>query len=544
MTHVNRLPALVSLHHVSFQFANGETLLEDLDLSIDHTPTGIVGRNGLGKSILAKLIARRLAPSSGRLNGSATVAYVPQTLAVQPGESLADITRTASALAALERMAHGEALADDLELIDDRWDLAERLRTALDAAGLPQLRADTPADQLSGGQLARVAVIGALLAAPQLLILDEPTNHLDRAGRAWLLQVLKEWQGGLVVVSHDRQLLNTMQRIIELSPLGTRAFGGNYDAYRLQRDAEQHAALAALEHARLERSRERRRLQKDHDSLQRSAARARKYAETANVSRFTKARWKGAATEIVSTVRSAHHAHKNELDAQVRKAYERVVDETPTLLALPGSALPNGRNVLTLQNAQLPWLDPQAPASYVTLNVSGPVRIAIQGPNGCGKSTLLKLLAGEWHAVSGECAVYVPSAYIDQHLAHLNDHRTVLEQLNLLDTPLAEAELRTRLALLQLDAVRVTQPCGQLSGGARLKAAMAIALWQKVPAQVLLLDEPTNHLDLESVLAFEQALRGFTGAMLVVSHDEAFVQAIKPTHVLAWHAEGWRLVLK
>ena len=543
MTHVNRLPALVSLHHVYFQFANGETLLEDLDLSIDHTPTGIVGRNGLGKSILAKLIAGRLAPSSGRLDGSATVAYVPQALAVQPGETLADITCTATALAALKRMAQGEALSDDLELIDDRWDLAECVRTALDAAGLPQLCADTPADQLSGGQLARVAVIGALLAAPQLLILDEPTNHLDRAGRAWLLQVLKEWQGGLVVVSHDRQLLNTMQRIIELSPLGARVYGGNYDAYRLQRDTEQHAAIAALEHARLERSRERRRLQKDHDSLQRSAARARKYAETANVSRFTKARWKGAATEIVSTVRSAHHAHKNELDAQVRKAYERVVDETPTLLALPGSALPNGRNVLTLQKAQLPWLDSQAPASYVTLNVSGPVRIAIQGPNGCGKSTLLKLLAGDWHAVSGECTVHVPSAYIDQHLTQLNDHRTVLEQLNRLDTPLAEAELRTRLALLQLDAVRVTQPCGQLSGGERLKAAMAIALWQKMPAQVLLLDEPTNHLDLESMLAFEQALRGFNGAMLVVSHDEAFVQAIKPTHVLAWHAEGWRLVL-
>ncbi|NWE19924.1 ABC-F family ATP-binding cassette domain-containing protein [Pseudomonas sp. P7548] len=541
MTHVKRLPALVSLHHVCFQFANGETLLEDLDLSIDHTSTGIVGRNGLGKSILAQLIARRLAPSSGTVEGTAAVAYVAQTLAVQPGESIANITGTATTLAALERMACGQAQAADLDLIDDRWDLADRLRAALDAAGLTQLDADTPADQLSGGQLARVAVIGAMLAAPQLLILDEPTNHLDSAGRTWLLRLLQAWRGGLVVVSHDRQLLNTLQRIIELSPLGARVFGGNYDAYRLQRDTEQHAAVAALEHARLERSRERRRLQKDHDSLQRNAARSRKHAETSNVDRFTKARWKGAATEIVSTVRSAHHAHKNQLDAQVRQAYERVIDETPTLLALPGSTLPNGRSVLTLENAQLPWLNPQSPASYVTLNVAGPVRVAIQGPNGCGKSTLLKVLAGHWQAVSGECAVQVSSAYIDQHLALLDDQRSVLEQLNLLDTPLAEGELRTRLALLQLDATRVTQPCGQLSGGERLKAAMAIALWREVPAQLLLLDEPTNHLDLESVRAFEQALQGFCGAMLVVSHDEAFMQAIKPTHVLAWHAEGWRL---
>ncbi|NVZ22561.1 ATP-binding cassette domain-containing protein [Pseudomonas costantinii] len=541
MTDVNRLPVLVSLQHVSFQFANGETLLEDLTLSIDHTPTGIVGRNGRGKSILAKLLAGRLAPSSGTLKGLASVAYVPQALAIQPGETLADLTGTAEVLAALERMALGHAHANDLELIDDRWDLAERLRTALDTADLHSLGAATPANQLSGGQLARIVVIGALLAKPQLLILDEPTNHLDNAGRGWLLQVLRDWRGGLVVVSHDRQLLNTLERIIELSPLGARVYGGNYDAYRFQRDTEQHAAIAALEHARLERSRERRRLQKDHDSLQRNAARSRKHAETANVARFTKAAWKGAATEIVSTVRSAHRAHKNELDAQVRQAYECVVDETPTLLALPGSVVPNGRQVLTLKNAQLPWLDPLRPSTYVNINLMGPVRVAVRGPNGCGKSTLLKLLAGQWQAISGECLAHVPSAYIDQHLALLDDQRSIVEQLNLLDTPLAEAELRTRLALLQLDALRVTQPVGLLSGGERLKAAMAIALWRETPAQLLLLDEPTNHLDLESVIAFEQALQGFTGAMLAVSHDEAFVQAIRPTHLLTWQSEGWRL---
>ncbi len=537
MTDVNRLPVLVSLQHLSFQFANGETLLDDLTLSIDHTPTGIVGRNGRGKSILARLIAGLLAPSSGSLNGPGRVIYVAQSIAVAPGETVADLTGTAEILAALERMTRGAAQVEDLELIDDRWDLAERLRSALDGAGLWQLASDTPADQLSGGQLARVAIIGALLAAPPLLVLDEPTNHLDSEGRAWLLRVLSAWRGGLVVVSHDRQLLNAMARIIELSPLGVNVYGGNYEAYRLQRDAEQQAAIAALDHARLERSRERRRLQKEHDSLQRNAARSRKHAETANVDRFTKARWKGAATEIVSTVRSAHWQHKHELDTQVRQAYERVEEETPTLLALPASAVPNGRQVLSLVDAQLPWL----PSTCLNVHLAGPVRVAVRGPNGCGKSTLLKVLAGKWQAVAGECKVHLPCAYIDQHLALLDDPRSIVEQLNLLDTPLAEAELRTRLALLQLDALRVTQPTGQLSGGERLKAAMAIALWREVPAQLLLLDEPTNHLDLESVMAFEQALQGFNGAMLVVSHDAAFILSIKPTHFLDWHHTGWSL---
>lgn len=541
MTHVNRLPALISLQHLCFQFANGDTVLEDLTLSIDQTPTGIVGRNGRGKSILAQLMAGILQPSSGTLKAPAHVVYVPQTVVVRPGATVADLTGTAQCLAALERMTQGVGLAGDLELIDERWDLAERLRTALDTAGLPSLSAASQVDRLSGGQLARVALIGAWLAAPQLLILDEPSNHLDSCGRAWLLQQLAAWRGGLVVVSHDRQLLNTMGRIIELSPLGVQAYGGNYVAYLEQRDAQQQAATAAWEYAREQRSRERQRLQKAHDSLQRHAAHSRKQAETANVDRFTRARWKSAATQIVSARGSAHRDHKDALDAQVRQAYERVVDETPTLLTLPGSALANGRQVVSLQQAQLPWLDPRAPSTYLSLDLTGPVRVAVRGPNGCGKSSLLKLLAGQWHAVSGTCAVSVPCAYIDQHLTQLDDQRSIVDQLNLLDTPLVEGELRTRLALLQLDALRVTRPAGQLSGGERLKAAMAIVLWRATPAQLLLLDEPTNHLDLETVMAFEQALKGFTGALVAVSHDEAFLQAIQPSHYLSWYSSGWRL---
>ncbi|MHA6575258.1 ABC-F family ATP-binding cassette domain-containing protein [Pseudomonas yamanorum] len=541
MTDVKRLPVLVSLQHVCFQFANGETLLDDLNLSFDRTPTGIVGRNGAGKSVLAKLIAGRLAPSSGTLETCARLAYVPQTLSLFSGQTVAQTTGTAEVLAALDRLARGEARVDDLELIDDRWDLAERLRKALDAAGLQSLGFEDRADQLSGGQLARLAVIGALLADPQLLILDEPTNHLDSQGRDWLLGILADWRGGLIVVSHDRQLLNCMQRIVELSPLGTHVYGGNYAAFHAQRETEQHAAQASLEHARLERSRERKRLKQSNDDIQRHAARSRKHAETANVDRFTKARWKGAATEIVSTVRSAHQQHKEALDERVRKAYEQVVDETPTLLALPGTAVPCGRQVLTLEHTQLPWLDPQQPSTFLSANLMGPMRVAVHGPNGCGKSTLLKLLAGQLQPVSGECTVHVPAAYIDQHLALLDDQRSIVQQLNLLDTPLAEGELRTRLALLQLDALRVTQPVARLSGGERLKAAMAIALWRKTPAQLLLLDEPTNHLDMQSVIAFEEALQGFTGAMVAVSHDAAFLAALKPSHTLTWHAEGWRL---
>ena len=151
------------------------------------------------------------------------------------------------------------------------------------------------------------------------------------------------------------------------------------------------------------------------------------------------------------------------------------------------------------------------------------------------------MLAAHCNPVSGQCLTHVPSAYLDQHLEQLDPQRSVIEQLNLLDTPLSEGAVRSRLAHLQLDAVRVTMPTRLLSGGERLKAALAVAAWRENPAQLLLLDEPSNHLDLASVQALEQALRGFAGAIIAVSHDAGFINALQPTHTLAWTPDGWCL---
>lgn len=538
MTHVTRLPALVSLHQLSFQFANGETLFENLDLSLDRLPTGIVGRNGVGKSVLARLIAGELAPSSGSISCGASVAYVAQQQHLHTG-SVAQAAGLAEAWQALERVAAGSASAEDLQQLEQRWDLAERLRRMFDAAGLAGVQPTDPAANLSGGQLARIALIGALLSNAELLVLDEPSNHLDDHGRRWLRHQLQQWRGGIIVVSHDRDLLAHMQRIVEVTPQGIRLYGGNYAAFHQQRQSESTAAQAALELARTERSRQRKRLQHEHDSLQRHAAGARKNAETANVSRLQRGKMKGAALDIMGHVRGTQQAQKTELDQRVCEAYARVQPDTPTVVTLPGSAVPGGQQVFCLGAAQLPRLPADAPSSYVTCQASGPLRIAVNGPNGCGKSTLLNLLAGTLQPLSGECQVRLPSAYLDQQLALLAPQRSVLQHLASLATPLTEGALRSRLAQLQLGAQRVTQPCAQLSGGERLKAALAVALWSATPAKLLLLDEPTNHLDLESVQAFEAALRDFPGAIVVVSHDADFIAAIAPTHHLQWTAQGW-----
>jgi ATPase subunit of ABC transporter with duplicated ATPase domains len=539
MTHVSRTPALVSLNQLSFQFANGETIFDALNLTFDHSPTAIVGRNGVGKSVLARLIAGYLQPTAGSVVQAVAVRYVPQIFVAMSGQSIAEATGTASVLAALQRLKLGSATDEDFDTIGEQWDLAERLRQLLDEAGLSELDATDLTEHLSGGQQARIALIGALLSQAQLLILDEPTNHLDSAGRQWLMSRLEQWRGGLIVVSHDRQLLQHMRRIVELTSLGATVFSGCYADFVEQRQRQRAAAQAQLDQARIERQRHRARLQREHDTIQRHAAGSRRNAETANVSSMERSAMKAAAKEIMGQIKVGHQARKADLDERVREAYARVVPDDGVLINLPGSVVPSGRQVCTLVDACLPWLPVDALTRRVNLNIHGPMRIAISGPNGCGKSTLLKMLATELAPVSGECSTHVPFAFLDQQLNILDAQTSIVEQLQAQQTPLNQGTLRSYLAQLQLNAQRVTQPCDLLSGGERLKAALALALWRQTPAQLLLLDEPTNHLDLSSVQAFEQALQTFPGAIVAVSHDLTFLQGLHPSHWLTWHPAGW-----
>ncbi|HBK4687654.1 ABC-F family ATP-binding cassette domain-containing protein [Serratia marcescens] len=536
MAHSAQSPYFV-LHQLTCQFADGETLFGPLDLAFDRQRCGLVGRNGVGKTQLLRLIAGLDQPGNGHVESHAAVAYVAQQPEIAADTTLAQLLGYGEAFAALARLEQGRPLADDIDRLEGRWDLHDRLQNAFAAAGLPAFDPLRSASSLSGGERMRAALCGALLGEADFLLLDEPTNHLDSVGRAWLYQQLDQWRGGLLIASHDRQLLAHMERIVELTPGALRSYGGNYDDYRRQRDTEQQAARADLEHAREERRRTRARQQKEHDMSQRRSAQTLRVVDTLNIASFEQVAYKSAAKESLGTLRKQHQDRRDSLDAAVREAYQRVEEEQPVLLALPGSEVNANKQVLVLERLQLPFVS----APPLDLRIDGPMRVALTGPNGCGKSTLLKSVLGQLTALSGHCHCPLSTAYLDQTLSQLDPNLSVMEHLGLQDSPLAEGALRTRLAQLQLGADRIALPLGSLSGGERLKAALACALWRQQPAQLLLLDEPTNHLDLASSLAIETALADFPGAMLVVSHDEDFLQALRPTHRLHRQADGWRL---
>ena len=535
MAHFAQSPSFI-LHQVTCQFPTGDTLFGPLNLTLEPSLCALVGRNGSGKTRLLRLLAGLDEPATGHIERFGSHAWVAQQHVISSQTTLAELLGYDAIFTARKRIDSGDYQPDDLALLDGYWDIAERLSEAFINATLPPFEPDKPAIELSGGERIRALLCGAFTAGADFLLLDEPTNHLDRQGRAWFYDQLSRYQGGVLVASHDRELLVQVPRILELGASGLRSYGGNYADYQAQRDAEQQAARAALEHAATERKRTRARMQKEHDDSQRRSAKTLRTVDTLNIASFERVKYKGAAKERIGTWKKQHSEQNEALNAAVNKARERVEDDNPVMFTLPGSQIPEGKQVLVLEDLVLQHV----PVPPLNWRMDGPMRVALKGPNGCGKSTLLKTLLGEMAPRSGSCKVSVSCAYLDQHLSRFDLSQSVMTHLNLSHTPLEEGVLRTRLAQLQLGADKVMLPLAALSGGERLKAALACVLWRAEATQLLLLDEPTNHLDLASVQAIEAALAGFPGALLVVSHDEAFLSGLTLTHELVWEEAGWR----
>ena len=530
---------ILALDGVSLYLPDGRVLFSHLCQRFDARRTGLVGRNGVGKSMLARLLAGEIAPSAGRCLRSGRVAYLAQQAGSGAPASVAALAGVDAITDALARIEAGSVDPRDFDAVGEHWDIAARLRQACLAQGLPHVTLDTPVAALSGGEAMRVALLGATLFDPDFLILDEPSNHLDCAGRAALLRQLRAWPKGLLVISHDRELLDAMECIVELSSDGLRSYGGNYAFYEDARRQEQEAAQCALAHARQELKRDEAARRAQRERQDRREARGNHDAKQANQAAILLGRGKERSEGSAGRLRRQHEAARSGQAERVRDAAQRVAGDAAVRIhaaALEGVVQ---RRVAQLAAVVLPWVAP--PLARIDLILMGRQRVALVGPNGCGKSTLLKVLAGELDPVAGERSLPSQVAWLDQQLGGLDPRRATLDQLLDVNRSAGQDLLRTWLVQLGLDARTVNLPTGLLSGGERLKAALACALYADTPPALLLLDEPTNHLDLASLAALEAMLNAYRGALVVVSHDRVFLERIGLTHRLSALDGGWRL---
>lgn len=528
---------LATLHGVHYQLPDGTELFRGIDETFSAETVGIIGHNGSGKSTLGKLVSGELAPASGRIERSCRVRRVSQDSGSLATTTLAEVAGIERELAALARLERGEALADDFDTIGEQWDIEARWLAMLERAGLPASMAPAA---LSGGQRMLLALIGGFCSDAGLLVLDEPSNHLDAPRRAWLLAEMQRWRAqgrGLLLVSHDRALLAHVERTIETRPPGLRRYGGGWPQVEAQRDAELEAAGARLERARTVRDREQSALREQAERTARRDARGSRDARQANQAKLLLG-LRADKAEHSSGVRAARQAQREqELRDEVSDAFAALQGATqrPEFPALDETLVPQGQESLVLDEMLAPW-GWSAPLSWTA---RGPLRLAITGANGCGKSTLLRIIAGALAPASGACRRPLQAALLDQSLRILDPARPLLEQCERRVHGISEGRLRQHLAKAGIGSELLRKPCGALSGGERMRAALLLAMLGQPPARMLLLDEPTNHLDLAATEALEHMLRSWTGALVVVSHDASFLGRLGLTHCLQRAGDGW-----
>ena len=513
----------ITISNLSWSTPDGRAVLSDLDLNFQPERTGIVGRNGVGKSTLLRLLTGELAPASGSIAIDGSIAMLRQTVQVAAHESIADLFGARSALALLRKAEAGEATVE--EIGDADWTLEARIDEALAGVGLP-LPADTLLAQLSGGQRTRAALAGAMFAAPDFLLLDEPTNNLDREGREAVRDLLARWRGGAIVVSHDRELLEEMDAIVELTSLGSARYGGGWSAYRARKDVEQAAVEAELAGAEKRVDAAQRQAQAATEKQDRRDSRGRAKAARGDMPKILIGGLKRRAEETRAAGSRLAERQHGEAEEQLSAARAKIEIVDPLSVGLPSTGLAASRTVLALDHVTAGYTESLSVIADLSLTITGPERVAIIGPNGSGKSTLLALIAGALAPWSGQVRVGVPFALFDQRVSLLDPALSIADNFLRLNPGTTNNQCRAALARFRFRADAADRIVGTLSGGQMLRAGLACVLGAPQPPQLLILDEPGNHLDIESLTAVETGLAAYDGALLVVSHDTAFLEAI------------------
>jgi ATPase subunit of ABC transporter with duplicated ATPase domains len=513
----------ISLSGLTWATPDGKVVIDSVDLTFARERAGLVGRNGVGKTTLLNILAGERDATGGRVTIDGTVWMMRQEVRYAPGATIADLFGVTASMAVLHRAQAGEASLE--ELADADWTIEERIG---DALARVELSADalTPLAMLSGGQRTRASLAAAIFAEPDFLLLDEPTNNLDREGKDAVARLVDNWRGGLIAASHDRELLERMDAIVEMTTLGASRYGGGWSLYRERKAVELEAASRDLAHAQKQQAEvERKARAAEERQIRRAAAGSRKSAR-GDMPRILLGARKNAAEATAGGSRRLAERLSAEASDAVAAARSHIEVLQKLSIVLPSTKLSAGCPVLTITGVTGGYNSAFPLFEDLDLTIIGPERVAIMGPNGTGKSTLLKLITGELEPLAGQIQVSAPVAIIDQQVAFLKPEDTILDNFKRLNPEASENTCRAVLAGFLFRSDTALQRVGTLSGGQTLRAGLACRLGGAHPPELLILDEPTNHLDIDSVDAIEGALQAYDGALLVVSHDDAFLQNI------------------
>ncbi|MFF6918536.1 ATP-binding cassette domain-containing protein [Streptomyces sp. NPDC012466] len=522
-THPNfAAPASITCAGLTYTWPDGTPVFDGLQVAFGPGRTGLIGLNGSGKSTLLKLMAGELTPTAGTVRVAGEVGYLPQNVTLDTALRVDQALGIADTRVALHAIEAGDVREEHFTAVGDDWDVEERAIALLGGLGLGHIGLDRTIGEVSGGESVLLRLAALLLRRPDVLLLDEPTNNLDLHARRRLYATVEAWSKVMVVVSHDRELLERVEQIADLRGGEVAWYGGNLSAYEEALAAEQEAAERMVRVAESDLKKQKRELADAQIKLARRKRYGQKMWDTKREPKVVMGERKRQAQVAAGKHRIMHEEKLAEAKERLDEAVEAVRDDDEIHVDLPCTAVPPGRTVLTLRELELAY----GARVQGLFELRGPERIALVGRNGAGKTTLLRTITGELAPVAGEARAHVPLRFLPQRLDVLDEELSVAQNVARFAPHATNNRIRSRLARFLFKGARADQPAATLSGGERFRAALAALMLAEPAPQLLMLDEPTNNLDMASVRQLTTALASYQGALIVASHDIPFLESI------------------
>jgi len=521
---------MLIIQNLSYTHPNKDLLFGNINLTGNSSEKiALIGNNGSGKSTLLKIISGLLKPLSGSVNINSKPYYIPQIFGQYNNLTIAEALGIDKKLTALHEILNGNISEGNYEILNDDWTIEDRCNEVLKHWQLNDLDLSQKMETLSGGQKTKVFLAGISIHKPELILLDEPSNHLDFESRELLNDFIRFTKSTLIVVSHDRKLLNILNKVCELSKNGITFYGGNFDFYTEQKQIEKNA-LAQDIHSKekaLKKARE-----KERETIERQQkldSRGKGKQEKSGVAKIMMNTLRNNAENSTAKLKSVHTEKIGNIREELQDLRSSVISTEQMKFGFNNSSLHKGKVLFTAENINYKY----EYSSFIwkknlNLQILSGSRIAVKGNNGSGKTTFIKILLGNLEPQHGTVfRKESTSVYIDQDYSLINNHLKVYEQAQQFNTlNLEEHEVKIRLNRFLFPQNTWDKPCSALSGGERMRLMLCCLSIGSESPDIIILDEPTNNLDIQNIEILTNAINDYQGTLVVISHDETFLDQI------------------
>lgn len=521
---------MLTIQNLSYTHPDKTLLFSNINLTVNpNEKIALIGNNGSGKTTLLRIIARELQPSEGILKKDTNPYYIPQIFGQFDHFTVTEALQIDQKLNSLHEILNGNVSEKNYELLNDDWNIEERCSAALDEWQLGGLDLNQKIGTLSGGQKTKIFLAGISIHQPELVLLDEPSNHLDTTGRESLYDFIENTKCTLIVVSHDRKLLNHLNMVCELSKNGITVYGGNYDFYKEQKLIKANALAQDIQSKEKALKKAREKERETIERRQKLDARAKKNLASAGLPKIVANTLRNSAERSTGKIEGAHAEKTGNISQELQELRSSLPGVDKMKFGFDDSGLHQGKILFTATNINFSykyenyiWREP------LSLQIRSGERIAIKGTNGSGKTTLINIILGNLTPQVGTVSFAESrSVYIDQDYSLINNELTILEQAEQFNiSALQDHEVKIRLNRFLFSRDDWDKTCSTLSGGERMRLMICCLNIADKSPDIIVLDEPTNNLDIQNIEILTQAINEYQGTLLVISHDETFLEQI------------------